>query len=73
MAGDGFLLSVWKKPIWEGVWSYLDPMDCVFTHSIHGIECAKEVRAAWQALFLPNSEGAGVDAGQRERKPLPQR
>ena len=25
---------------------------CVFTHSIHGMECAREVRAAWRALFF---------------------
>ena len=37
---------------------------CVFTHSIHGVECAREVRAAWRALFLPDSEGADIDAGQ---------
>ena len=35
---------------------------CVFTHSIHAVECAREVRAAWRAL-LPASEGAGVGAG----------
>ena len=29
MAGVGFLQSVWEKPIWEGVWPYLDPMDTV--------------------------------------------
>ena len=25
---------------------------CVFTHSVHGVECAREVRAARRALFL---------------------
>ena len=29
MACAGFLRSVWEKPIWEGVWPYLDPMDSV--------------------------------------------
>ena len=29
MAGVGFLQSFREKPIWEGVWPYLDPMDCV--------------------------------------------
>ena len=29
MAGVGFLQSLWEKPTWEGVWSYLDPMDFV--------------------------------------------
>ena len=32
-----FLQSVWEKPIWEGVWPYMDPMDSVFTYSIHGM------------------------------------
>ena len=25
--GTGFLQLFWKKPIWEGVWPYLDPWD----------------------------------------------
>ena len=25
---------------------------CVFTHSFHGVECAREVWAAWRALFF---------------------
>ena len=29
MAGVGFLQSLWEKPIWEGVWPYLVPMDSV--------------------------------------------
>ena len=29
MASVGFLQSVWEKPIWEGVWLHLDPMDSV--------------------------------------------
>ena len=29
MAAVGFLRSLWEKPIWEGVWPYLDPMDTV--------------------------------------------
>ena len=35
MAGVGFLQSLWEKPIWEGVWPYLNPMDsaCVRTAS----------------------------------------
>ena len=36
---------------------------CVFVHSVHGVECAREIRAAWRALLLPDSEGAGVGAG----------
>ena len=47
MAGVGFLQSLWEKPIWEGVWSYFDPMDsvCLRTASMQ-MECAREVRAA---------------------------
>ena len=29
MVGVGFLRSLWEKPIWEGVWLYLDLMDSV--------------------------------------------
>ena len=29
MVGVGFLQSLWEKPIWEGVWPYLDPTDSV--------------------------------------------
>ena len=29
MAGVGFLQSLWEKPVWEGVWPYLDSMDSV--------------------------------------------
>ena len=36
MARAGFLHSLWGKPIWEGVWPYLDPWDsvCLRTASI---------------------------------------
>ena len=37
---------------------------CVFKHSVHGVECAREARAAWRPLFLPDSEGAGDGAGR---------
>ena len=37
---------------------------CVFAHSIHGVECATEVRAARRALFLPDYEGASDNAWQ---------
>ena len=29
MAAVGFLQTLWEKPIWEGVWFFLDPMDSV--------------------------------------------
>ena len=42
-----------KNLVWEGVWPYLDPMDGqrVFAHSVHGVECVREVRSARRALF----------------------
>ena len=64
MAAVGFLRSLWEEAIWEGVWLNLDPMDTVLAHSVHGMERAREVRAAWRALFLPDSEGAGDCAEQ---------
>ena len=64
MACAGFLQRLWEKPIWEGVWPYFgSDGQCVFTHSIRGGECAREERAAWRALLLPDSQGAGVGAG----------
>ena len=27
-------LSLWKKPIWEGVWHHLDPMDSVCLRTV---------------------------------------
>ena len=33
MAAVGFLQSLWEKPIWEGVWPCLDPMDSLRTTS----------------------------------------
>ena len=38
MAGVGFLQSLWEKPIWTGIWSYLDPMDSVFGRTA-SMEC----------------------------------
>ena len=36
MAGDGFLQSLWEKPIWKGIWPHLGPMDgvCLRTASV---------------------------------------
>ena len=54
MAGVGFLLRLWEKPIWEGVLA-LPGFDgygvCLRTASM---ECAREVRTAQRALFLPD-------------------
>ena len=36
MACAGFLRSLWEKPIWEGFWPFLDPIDsvCLRTASV---------------------------------------
>ena len=36
---------------------------CVFTHSVHGVECAREVWAAWRAHFLLYTDGSGDGQG----------
>ena len=53
MATVGFLRSLWEKPIWRAFWPYLDPMDsvCVCLRTV-SMERAREVRAAWRALFF---------------------
>ena len=53
MAGVGILHSLWEKPIWEGVWPNLDPLDSVCSRTgDHGVECAREVWPASRALFF---------------------
>ena len=38
----------------------LDPLgQCASAHSIHLLECPREVWAAWRALFVPYQKGAG--------------
>ena len=37
---------------------------CVVAHSLRGVERAREVRAAWRALVLPDSEGATMPGGE---------
>ena len=67
MAGVGFLQSLWERPIWEGGWRFGDPIDnvlCVYAQHPWSGCCAREVRAAWRALYLHDSEGAGSEAGQ---------
>ena len=59
MAGIGFLQSLWEKPIWEGVWPYLD----LRTASMEG-NVPVEVWAARRAFFLPDTEGTGNEAGR---------
>ena len=43
---------------------------CVFTHSVHGVECAREVWAAWRAHFLPYTEGSGDGQGSETFSPF---
>ena len=47
MADDDFRRSLAEKPIWECVLALLRCDGyCVFEHSVNGVECAREVRAA---------------------------
>ena len=65
MAAVGFLRSLWEKPILEGVWPYLDPMDSV---------CSRTASMEWNVLgkygphgelfFFLISEGTGDSARQ---------
>ena len=66
MACAGFLQSLWEKPIREGVWPYLDPMDgvCLRTASVEWNVPEKCGRAP----FRLHSEGAGDGAGKFGRK-----
>ena len=49
MADDGLLRSLGEKPIWEGVWPYLDPMDSV---------CLRAASVEWNVpgKYGPNGE-----------------
>ena len=46
--GSGMVPKMWDKPLWEGVWPYLDPWDTVRlrTASTHWTACSKEVDTA---------------------------
>ena len=48
MAGVGFLQSLWEKPIWEGVWLSLDPMDSV---------CWRTASVEWNVAGTYGSHG----------------
>ena len=76
MAGVGFFQSLCEKPIWEGVWPYLDPMDSV---------CSRTASTEWNvpgkhgphgelflflAFFVPDSGGVGSEAGQWDLQPF---
>ena len=37
---------------------------CVFTHCVHGVECDREVRAAWLFFLLVQTEQATVPVGE---------
>ena len=73
MAGVAFLHSLWEKPIWTGIWPHLDPMDSVCSRTA-SVECNVPGKYGphGEPFFFLIWEGAGVDAGQRDREPLPQ-
>ena len=71
MAGVGILQSLLRKTdLGGGVWPFLDPMDCVCLRTASMEWNAREVWAAWRALFLPDSEGTGDGAGRGDLQPL---
>ena len=49
MACAGFLQRLWEKPIWEGVWPNLDPMDSV---------CLRKASVEWSVpgKYRPHGE-----------------
>ena len=62
--GSGMDPEMWKKPfVGKGLALFGPVGPRVFTHTIRGVERAREVWAARRALFLPDSDGAGDDAG----------
>ena len=54
MAAVGFLQNLWGKPIWEGVWPCMDPMDsvCLRTASMEWNVPGKYGRMASSFFFL---------------------
>ena len=66
MAGDGFLKSLWEKPIWEGVWPYLDPWDsvCLRTASVEWNVPGKYGPHGELFLFLIQKEPATVPGSE---------
>ena len=67
MACKGFLQSLWEKPIWEGVWPYLDPLKSV---------CLRTASVEWNVpgkcgphdelfFFLSKKEQANSGGGKR--------
>ena len=62
MAAVGFLRSLWEKPIWEGVWPHLDPMDsvCWRTASVEWNVCGKYGPHGQLFFFLIQKELATV-------------
>ena len=62
MVAVGFLQSLWEKPIWEGVWPFLDPMDsvCLRTASTEWNAMEKYVPQGKLSFFLTQKEPAMV-------------
>ena len=45
-------LKLGEKPIWEGVWPYLDAMDTVcVAHNVNEVECARETFEAFNSFI----------------------
>ena len=66
MAGVGFLHRLCEKPIWEGVWPYLDPMDgvCLRTASVEWNVSGKYGPHGELFFFLIQKEPEMVPGGE---------
>ena len=66
MACVGFLQSLWEKQIWEGVWSYLDPMDgvCLRTASVEWNVPGKYGPHGELFFFLSQKEPASMPGSE---------
>ena len=66
VAGVGFLERLWEKPIWEGVWPYLDPMDrvCLRTASMEWNAPGKYGPHGELFFFLIQKEPATVPGNE---------
>ena len=62
----GFFQSLWVKPIWEGVWPYLDPMEnvCLRTASMDWIVPGKYGPHGELFFFLIQKEPATEPVGE---------
>ena len=71
MAGIGFFQSLLERPIWKGVWPYLDPMDSVCLRAA-SVECNVPGKYGPQSelfFFLMHKEPATMP-GNETRGPF---